>query len=330
MDAVESGAVRGTVRTTDEKEQPVRRLAAVLLPAALVLSACGGSPDEPDPVDPTSDDLATLQAVQVEGEAGAEPTVTFDAPFEIAQPVAWVETEGDGDELSDGNVVTVHYVAMDGEEGSLLGSTWETDEPEDLTIGDPQLVPALTEALEGQRVGARLLFAAPGGEETEVTPAFPSTVMVVDVIDVREVPDRATGTTVEPVPGLPTVTLDEDGAPTIDVEGVEVPEELVVQPLIEGDGPEVQVGQSITINYHGVLLADGEVFDSSWERGAPTAFTIGTGQLIPGWDQGIPGQTVGSQVLLVIPAELAYGEGGSGNIPPDAPLVFVVDILDAR
>jgi len=75
-----------------------------------------------------------------------------------------------------------------------------------------------------------------------------------------------------------------------------------------------------------VLWEDGSVFDSSWDRPEPAIF--GLDQVIQGWSMGLAGQTVGSQVLLVIPADLAYGEMGSEpDIPPDAPLVFVVDIL---
>ena len=84
----------------------------------------------------------------------------------------------------------------------------------------------------------------------------------------------------------------------------------------------------MTAHYTGMLL-DGTVFDSSWDRGSPSTFSLQG--VIPGWTQGLAGQTVGSQVLLVIPAELGYGEQGSGGtIPPNSPLVFVVDILAAE
>ena len=82
------------------------------------------------------------------------------------------------------------------------------------------------------------------------------------------------------------------------------------------------------MQYSGWLF-DGTPFDSSWVNGAPFTTQIGTGSVIQGWDQGIIGQTVGSQVLLVIPPDLAYGDTERGTIPASSTLIFVVDILDA-
>ncbi|TBL27918.1 peptidylprolyl isomerase, partial [Verrucosispora sp. SN26_14.1] len=104
---------------------------------------------------------------------------------------------------------------------------------------------------------------------------------------------------------------------------------LTVTPLIEGTGPAVTAGQSITTNYVGVLFANGEQFDSSWERGEPATFPIGVGQVIEGWDKGLVGVKVGSRVQLDIPAEQAYGNDAAGGRPA-GPLRFVVDILAAQ
>ncbi|MEV2236660.1 FKBP-type peptidyl-prolyl cis-trans isomerase [Micromonospora sp. NPDC049891] len=104
---------------------------------------------------------------------------------------------------------------------------------------------------------------------------------------------------------------------------------LTVTPLIEGTGPKVEAGQSITTNYVGVFYENGEEFDSSWERGQPATFPIGVGQVIPGWDKGLVGVTVGSRLQLDIPAEDAYGEDAGGGRPA-GPLRFVVDVLAAE
>ena len=133
-----------------------------------------------------------------------------------------------------------------------------------------------------------------------------------------------------PVDGLPTVELAEDGAPTITVPEGEPPTELVVQPLIEGTGAPVESGQTVTVHYTGALWKDGTVFDSSWENGAPFTFVIGTQQVIAGWDEGLVGQTVGSQILLVVPPAKGYPRGLAGPSPPTDTLVFVIDILDAQ
>ena len=71
------------------------------------------------------------------------------------------------------------------------------------------------------------------------------------------------------------------------------------------------------------------MFDSSWTRKSPATFAIGTGNVIPGWDKGLVGKKVGSRVLLVVPPADGYGAQGQGQIPANATLVFVVDILDA-
>ncbi|SCL17607.1 peptidylprolyl isomerase [Micromonospora rhizosphaerae] len=104
---------------------------------------------------------------------------------------------------------------------------------------------------------------------------------------------------------------------------------LTVTTLIKGKGPAVKAGQQITTNYVGVFYKDGKEFDASWNSGQPATFPIGVGQVIPGWDQGLVGVTVGSRVQLDIPAELAYGNDSSGGRPA-GPLRFVVDVLAAQ
>ena len=98
---------------------------------------------------------------------------------------------------------------------------------------------------------------------------------------------------------------------------------LEIKELVPGTGPVVKSGQTITVNYKLISYTTGDVVDSSWSRGEPFSTRIGTGDLIKGWDQGIPGQKVGSRIQLDVPADLAYG-------PQQGDLRFVVDILDAK
>ncbi len=108
------------------------------------------------------------------------------------------------------------------------------------------------------------------------------------------------------------------------------PTKLVTKDLIVGTGAEAKAGQSVTVNYVGVLYHGGKEFDASWKRKEPFTFSLGQGQVIKGWDQGVAGMKVGGRRELIIPAELAYGAQGSPpTIPPNAPLVFVVDLLAA-
>ena len=307
-------------------------LISAVIAASLLLAACGDEPDKSDESDgPATSAASGLDAVTVTGALGEEPTLDFELPFSVDAAAAKVDTEGTGDVLADGQTLEIDYLMVDGEEGTTLASTWEAGATESMIMGDPNLIPELTAALADQRVGVRILAALPGVAATESTPAQASTILVLEVVGARVVPDRAEGEAVEPPAGLPIVTLAESGEPSIEIPAdATEPTELVAQPLIKGSGPAVEAGQQLTAHYSGWLW-DGTQFDSSWVRGAPSPLQIGTGAVIPGWDQGLVGQTVGSQVLLVIPSELGYGEAGQGeSIPPNATLIFVVDILDAQ
>jgi peptidylprolyl isomerase len=108
------------------------------------------------------------------------------------------------------------------------------------------------------------------------------------------------------------------------------PSKLVTKNIIVGTGTEAKSGDAVTVNYVGALYHSGKVFDASWKRNEPFPFTLGKGQVIPGWEQGVVGMKVGGRRELIIPAALAYGAKGSPpTIPPNEPLVFVVDLLGA-
>jgi peptidylprolyl isomerase len=128
----------------------------------------------------------------------------------------------------------------------------------------------------------------------------------------------ATTPTSGPLATEPQVTPPPGAAPT----------KLVTKEIITGTGPEAKAGDSVTVNYVGVLYKGGKEFDASWNRKEPFAFTLGKGQVIPGWDQGVAGMKVGGRRMLIIPAPLGYGAQGSPpKIPANAALVFVVDLL---
>lgn len=119
--------------------------------------------------------------------------------------------------------------------------------------------------------------------------------------------------------------------PEIDFPGDVAPTELVIEDLALGDGAQAQAGDIISAHYVGVAHSTGEEFDSSWSRGAPLGFTLGAGQVIKGWDDGIVGMKVGGRRMLTIPATLAYGDRGAGGvIKPGEALIFVVDLVDVH
>jgi peptidylprolyl isomerase len=119
--------------------------------------------------------------------------------------------------------------------------------------------------------------------------------------------------------------------PEIEVPEGPPPEQLRIEDVIEGSGPEVSAGQQIAVNYIGVAYSSGEEFDNSFDRGMPFEFALGGGMVIPGWDQGIEGMKVGGRRRLTIPSELAYGpQGQPPAIGPDETLIFEIDLLAAQ
>ncbi|MBI2452883.1 MAG: FKBP-type peptidyl-prolyl cis-trans isomerase [Parcubacteria group bacterium] len=101
---------------------------------------------------------------------------------------------------------------------------------------------------------------------------------------------------------------------------------ITIEDILVGQGAEAKTGNTVSVQYRGTLL-NGIQFDSSYDRGEPFSFTIGQGQVIRGWEQGIPGMKVGGKRKLVIPSALAYGDRAIGSIPPNSTLVFEVELL---
>lgn len=265
-------------------------------------------------------DLPQIPGLVAEGEPGQEPTVSFHTPMTVENGAYAVLQKGNGDPVKIGNRVCMQGIAINTEDGSQLVNSWEENTPDCSAVVTEDAIAQmpLYELISQQKINATFAIGQNDGES--------SYIWVMTLVSQSTDPTRAEGETVTDIPAnLPKVTLDKDGKPSIDMNGQGDVTELIVQPLIKGDGAVVQENGSVRAHYTGWLL-DGTQFDSSWDRGEPSDFSLD--KVIDGWQQGLAGQTVGSQVLLIVPPDLGYGDSGSGDtIPGGATLVFVVDIL---
>jgi peptidylprolyl isomerase len=139
----------------------------------------------------------------------------------------------------------------------------------------------------------------------------------------------ATATTGQQANSAPMATSSDNMNPGTPLSqgAQQLPTTLTVTDEVVGSGPAAKAGDTVTVNYVGAL-PDGTVFDASANHGQPFSFTLGAGQVIPGWDQGLVGMKVGGKRKLIIPPDMAYGaQGAGGVIPPNATLLFEVELV---
>lgn len=242
-------------------------------------------------------------------------------PEPLPDPTASVVNEGDGTEVEDGDTLLVRTSPVaDGEPQQEQDQVMRIDD--DLAESDQFLHDQLADA----RVGTSVDIASSADDGTGQVQETTVRYTVQEIL-----PDSPEGEMAASTDGLPQVSEGESGTPQIEKPSGEAPDDVVTQTLIAGDGAEVKAEDTVAVDYVGVRWEDGEVFDSSYERGVPTAFPLSA--VIPGWSEGLEGQKVGSRVLISVPADKAYGTqeevdaDGSGS--PAGDLLFVVDILGA-
>jgi peptidylprolyl isomerase len=275
-----------------------------------------------------------LDSVSVGGTIKA-PTLTLKTmPLSVKATTSRVVTPGNGAKLTKANAITFNYVLVNGKDGEQLESSFGA-RIASIGLSSASLLLGLSKGLVGQKVGSRVLLAIPpvdafGAKGIAKAGLGPTdtVIFLIDLVSATTPLTAATGTVVPPRAGLPTVKVAGAGAATVTVPKTAAPTKLVVQPLIKGSGPAVSAGQSIKVNYTGVLWKNGKKFDASADHGSSFQTQIGAGKVRPGLDKGLVGQTVGSRVLLVLPPAEGYGVQGSPPlIGPKDTLVYVVDIL---
>ena len=317
-----------------------RTVAAIVCPLLLALSACGGGGDGDSAGSAGKARVATLDDVTVaEGSTDDKPEVDFKAPirFEETESTVVEEGPGTGDAVDATSTVTVDYLGVNASDGTEFDSSWDAGQP--ATFAVSQVIKGFAMGLDGAHAGDRVLIGVaskdgydPTGNGAGISKGD-SIVLVVDVRKVSNPLAEATGKAAPAPATIPKLTYDKAGHPqrfTATSRTSKSVDKLGIHPIIIGSGPEVQTGQTITVEYVGQVYPDGKVFDESWSETDPVSFPIGTGGVIPGWDRGLVGQKVGSRVILTIPPDLGYGKQGDGSdIPPNADLVFVIDILQA-
>ncbi len=310
----------------------MRRIALMLMLPLLavgVLAGCGGS----------SASSTASPAVTVSGSFGKAPLIKI--PTQKAATGLTVKTviHGTGPALAKTDAFVGNYAIYiwSGTAHRLAQSSFTTAP----TLFAGQLLPGLEKALVGQKMGSRVLAVIPPkdafgktGNPQAGIKGTDTLVFVVDLIKDFAGNASAAGQQVSKGGGsLPTVTATTGGAPTIKMPSGKPPAKLVTKTLVKGSGPAITAKQYVVVQYVGAIWKSGKVFDASWKRNQPFGFTIGASpsQVIPGWDKGLVGQTVGSRVMLVVPPADGYGKTGNtqAGIKPTDTLVFVVDILGA-
>ncbi len=240
-----------------------------------------------------------------------EDVITTDSGLQYV-----VVEEGTGETPKPGDLVKVHYTGTL-EDGTKFDSSVDRGEPIEFVLGRGQVIPGWDEGIGLMKVGGKCKLIIPPdlayGESGAGGVIPPNATLNFDVELVSAEPGPP------PPPEAPT-TVDEADFTTTE-------SGLKYYDLEEGTGETIGEGQTAVVHYTG-WLEDGTMFDSSLLRGDPFSFPVGAGQVIPGWDEGVASMKVGGKRQLVIPADLAYGESGAGGvIPPNATLIFEVELL---
>ena len=314
-----------------------------LIPAALLLAATLTScttDEAPSASDDCTAPGAASDSISVEGDFGTKLTLTSGLPDSVEETERTVVASGLGgntDAIALEDTTFTSLTVFEGSDGSVSEFTQtELD-------GVSPYADWVRQTLSCANGGDRVVIVAPKQEVVGETNAEPEDVIVI-VSDLY-VPElaQADGEEVSLPDGYPEVEVDESGEPSITVpESMTPPTELTVETMVKGEGEVIEPGDMAFVHYRGVILRTGEEFDSSWSRGKPAHFNAATQEeaasvgatlpVIAGFRDALVGQTVGSRVMSLVPADDG-GYGGERLVQmgheEDDVMVFVLDILGA-
>ncbi len=291
---------------------PATRLSASLIAIAfVVLAACGGD-DEPAATTTNPDESPTTTSADTTTPASTTTVPEGGVVTDSGLVYVLVE-EGTGEMPEPGDLVDVHYTGTL-EDGTVFDSSIDRGEPISFVLGLGQVIAGWDEGIGLMQVGekAQLIIppalgygAAGSGESIP-----PNSTLIFDVELV----------TITAAPDAPTEVADDDYETTTSG--------LQYFDLQVGEGDLPADGAQVSVHYTG-WLEDGTRFDSSIPRGQPFTFTLGDPGLIPGFNEAVASMTTGTLRQVVIPPDLAYGSSGAGGIiPPDATLIFEIELID--
>lgn len=291
-------------------------IGAILLSATLVACAKAVSVASPSTTEGT--ETATLEEpLETVPADTADESVVEGEGIMTASGLQYIEiVQGDGPAPQAGEVVAVHYTGTF-TDGTVFDSSYSRGQPIQFPLGRGQVIPGWDEGIGMMNQGGKARLIIPPelayGERGagDVIPPNAILIFEVELVSIS--------------PGAPAAPTQVDEADYVTTDSG-----LKYYDFETGDGPAPQNGSQVAVHYTGWLV-DGTKFDSSLDRGQPIDFVIGVGQVIPGWEEGIATMQVGGKRQLVIPPALAYGEQGAGGvIPPNATLIFEVELLEVR
>ena len=277
--------------------------------------------------------MQLLEGVSASGELGKKPKINLQTPVKVKRNSYAILQHGNGQTIKEGDRVCSQGIVLNAKDGKELMNTWDKGRLDcSISINKTSTSRPYYALIKGKKINTTIAFGIDGGNKN------PSYIMVLTMVSRAKALSRANGKEVTDIPaGLPKVTRDASGRPSLDLNGYRSDGKLVSQTLIEGTGKTVTAKDTVSAHYTGWTTdKDGKLhqFDSSWDRKQPAEFSL-AGGVIPGWTKGLAGKKVGSQVLLAIPPSDGYGKedkkDAKGNviIPANSTLYFVVDILYA-